>query len=132
MSLAITPGPWEIDANDFGDITRRFIWNAEFAPGHQDCPTRDTDYCIATVQPRGSVEVLEANARLIAAAPQLLEALTEMREAFGNEPDACGECDSGSGATGRDVDGNPCQCCDPLRRALAAADAAIAKVEGRS
>lgn len=99
-----TPGPWEIPPNPHGDDTRRFIWpepTGDFVAG--EC--RDTGFCIAVVSPRADVAVLEANARLIAAAPDLLQALKAIAE---NDP----------GMRPRDW--------------LATAHAVIAKAEGRS
>lgn len=74
MSTAHTPGPWSVSDNPRDDQTRRFIWNDEFGPEHPDNPQNDTAYCIATINPRGKLETLEANAHLIAAAPDLLAA----------------------------------------------------------
>lgn len=77
---AHTPGPWEVADNEHGDQTRRFIWPVAdgIALGCEDHPCSDTYHCVAIVDQRGDVSVLEANARLIAAAPSLLAALKDL------------------------------------------------------
>lgn len=72
-----TPGPWEISPNPLGDATRRFIWPEDTENGPVG-PCSDTGRCIAIINPRGDVATLEANARLIAAAPDLLAALQKI------------------------------------------------------
>ena len=85
-----TPGPWDMDEGDYG------IYQIE------------TSDQIAEVFSHHPDEELKANARLIAAAPELLEALRELLEYDG---------------------GAFCVCDDPY--AMDRARAAIAKAEGR-
>ena len=97
-----TPGPW--------------IYYA-------DLPSQDPDWHIVTTENRLRIlanvhiepgnQVDEANARLIAAAPELLEALVQLEEAF---------CSVGPGMTREDREDS--------RAALIAARAAIAKARG--
>ena len=63
-----TPGPWETDKME-GDFFPRVI-----------LPPRE-DWCKSSItinEGRGDMEECQANARLIAAAPDLLEALREL------------------------------------------------------
>lgn len=75
---AHTPGPWGLaDGNNRSDKTRHFVWsNAESREDRED----GADWCIAIVNPRASEAVLNANAALIAAAPDLLAALRLCRD----------------------------------------------------
>lgn len=70
-----TPGPW-ILADGFAraDTSRHFVWSdAESKEERED----DSPFCIAMVNPRTNDSELDANARLIAAAPELAEALED-------------------------------------------------------
>jgi hypothetical protein len=73
MSTKHTPGPWRIaEGNERANTGRHFIWSdAESREERED----GSPYCIATIQPRTDASQLDANARLIAAAPDLAEAL---------------------------------------------------------
>lgn len=75
-----TPGPWRAQRNNA-------FW--EIAPaegaGVGDVPFRIGDVCASAPDlPDGGLQ--EANARLIAAAPELLEALTEIRDEIARAP----------------------------------------------
>ena len=101
-----TPGPWRFwDRGE--DYTNSLITDASGASGiaHLIGRIRGNDVTIPEMR---------ANARLIAAAPELLEALREMRCWIGN-----GKPAAKMGAT-----------CETLSGALDLADAAIAKAEG--
>lgn len=73
MSAAHTPGPWAYSRWDqFGD-TRFYVAQAEgapYTPNYSDAAT-----LIAETVSIERVSIQEANARLIAAAPELLDAL---------------------------------------------------------
>ncbi len=64
-----TPGPWKV-----------VKWDYEECFSIQD----ETKYRVAGIKPAliEDVEIAKANARLIAAAPELLEALDELAKAF--------------------------------------------------
>lgn len=67
-----TPGPWVLaEGYERSDTSRHFVWSDAETPEEREDASR---YCIATVEPREHGETLDANARLIAAAPDLLEA----------------------------------------------------------
>lgn len=67
-----TPGPWKVTANDGWHSSPIVIVNCEES--------------IAQASPIGSVEEQSANAKLIAAAPELLEALQAIMELPAHEP----------------------------------------------
>jgi hypothetical protein len=70
-----TPGPWQLfeDYDAIGGFRQRvYSVHGDIRPGHQFRG-------IARVPASEGDEMLEANARLIAAAPDLLEALKELR-----------------------------------------------------
>ncbi len=73
-----TPGPWEIDEGD-GMPIAKVSFRAITAPG------------VAHVGAGLSRDEIDANARLIAAAPDLLEGLTALLA----DPYGCRFCDSG-------------------------------------
>jgi hypothetical protein len=104
-----TPGPWMYDHVD----------GVVFAL--QDNGERDVDVCTMPVEEAETSRecVIHADARLIAAAPELLEALRETLNVV--EGETCGECG---------VECETCECDGSAwwRRARAA----IAKAEGRS
>lgn len=84
MSNQHTPGPWAFSQNaQYGD-TRFYVAQADgapYTPHYSDVAT-----LIAETVNDERKSIQEANARLIAAAPELLEALTEcMAEADGYE-----------------------------------------------
>ena len=92
-----TPGPWEANFSFPGRDGIGDVWQID-ADGHAVCTTQ---FCYAPNT--------EANARLIAAAPDLLEALLKARAALVGDPDSF------------DID-----------YAFDVMNAAIAKAEGRS
>lgn len=118
-----TPGPWEIRevAHEATPLNKRRVYRVEIiAPQYLNgrrTHSRDiaqiVDFADWTDQP--------ANARLIAAAPELLAALTDLRR----------ESESFvSLARQRGQDVRP-EAADLVRNALATARAALAKAEGR-
>jgi len=78
------------------------------------------------------VSVSEADMALIAAAPELLEALEDAADMFSACADECAECDYGGGSTGTDGVGGICEACAPLLEAERRAREVIAKAEGRT
>lgn len=66
---AHTPGPWRIaEGREAPDRKHRFIWSdAETREERED----SSPYCVATVHERTFCKQLDANARLIAAAPEI-------------------------------------------------------------
>jgi hypothetical protein len=68
-----TPGPWRIaKGRETADFKHRFIWSdAELREERED----GSPYCVATVHERTFCSQLDANAALIAAAPDMAEAL---------------------------------------------------------
>lgn len=100
-----TPGPWYVERKYDGGATVAII---------RDWVSRDN--CgIAVHGPElwihgiNAVEMIEANAHLIAAAPEMLDALQHARAFIDTERCACGDCDA----------------------LIAHVDAAIAKAEGK-
>lgn len=80
-----TPGPWRIRPVDYGVETRENfiqVLRVVSADGSK-LISRLTEYSHAA-----ATEEEKANARLIAAAPELLRALKEIAEIGGNLPDA--------------------------------------------
>jgi hypothetical protein len=70
MNTKHTPGPWLF-------VESRDVWSdADSREEREDA----SPWCIATVHAREDKAVRAANARLIAAAPDLLEALREVAE----------------------------------------------------
>ena len=107
--MAHTPGPWELWFSEDSDNRGAFVVRGGSKEPH------GTDMVIAKRDigtPNGDEG--EANARLIAAAPELLDALKALREFALNE-DVSVECD------------DSCE----LGCIFCAAKAAIAKAEGR-
>lgn len=94
---ARTPGPWETSVNDEGQWDVCAEGGGDMVADLSDCP-----------------ENAEGNARLIAAAPDLLAALKGLRAAALSEYVSC-DCPNAS-------------ICRP---SIKAADAAIAKAEGK-
>lgn len=82
MNTKHTPGPWRIAAGlESQDLTRRFIWSdAESKEERED----QSPYCIATVNERTFCSQLDANACLIAAAPDMFQALQAIAECDGD------------------------------------------------
>ncbi len=120
MSTSFTPGPWSFHFDEMDDahhitstqrVNRRLIPIAKVSVGYT-----------------GPVETdQQANARLIAAAPDLLEALKEGRRAIGDHfvPDHCYATGPLTGDPIRDL----VEC--PACSFIAVYDRAIAKAEGR-
>ena len=82
MSAKHTPGPWAFSRSDnFGDA-RFYVAQqdgAPYTPNYSDVAT-----LIAETVSGERVSIQEANARLIAAAPELLEALRAVDVLFGH------------------------------------------------
>lgn len=96
-----TPGPWRLaTGNERHDLSRQFIWSDAETPEERN---DGSDYCIATVNPRAVADTLDANALLIAAAPDLLQLGLQ----FASE---CGDC-SGTRIC---PDGERCDQCDDI------------------
>ena len=75
MTAKHTPGPWKTRKGFFSDSVEIY------KPKHLKKPFIPTEIAVIRVEgPEG-----EANARLISAAPELLEALRGMLEVFGDE-----------------------------------------------
>lgn len=74
---AHTPGPWEVDVDGTG-------W--AIGPSDRFVATIDIDHTIDENDTPLSDAECEANARLIAAAPDLLEALRFMLDAYVEDP----------------------------------------------
>ena len=70
MNAAHTPGPWKVDPNFWGDI--------ETAKGELQICTVDADGDVGHNFACPEIAEAEANARLIAASPDLLEALERL------------------------------------------------------
>lgn len=83
-AVAHTPGPWTLaGGNSRGDGTKHFVWSD--ADERSDW---ERESAVATVHlSREHPNEFEANARLIAAAPDLVEALRGVLEAFDWHPD---------------------------------------------
>lgn len=77
MGHKFTPGPWEAERNSsYWEVRPHRKWNDDHIPYSIG------DVCASEPgNPDGGLQ--EANARLIAAAPDLLEALEDMLEDFG-------------------------------------------------
>lgn len=109
-----TPGPWRIDVNGSED------WSVDYDGPSSTymtiCGDRPQPVCFA-VEPSayGNDEEIEANARLIAAAPDLLAALVEARDALHQHY--------------VDWDGEP-EDAAPLQVARAKCEAAISRATG--
>jgi hypothetical protein len=75
-----TPGPWRLSEDrERTDNKRQFIWSdAETREERED----GSPYCVATVNPRTDVTTLSANAKLIAAAPEMADATRGLLKAF--------------------------------------------------
>ena len=75
MATAFTPGPWTFSQDDqFGD-TRFYVAQQEgapYTPNYSDVATLIAETCSGD-----RVAVQQANAHLIAAAPELLQSLAE-------------------------------------------------------
>lgn len=85
MTAAHTPGPWQIKTRPFAFDCDAKGWPIHSANG----------YGIGRVWDENGKPQNEANARLIVAAPELLEALQLARDLFVNEGSACAEiCDA--------------------------------------
>jgi hypothetical protein len=119
MELKHTPGPWSLK-----DWTAHDQHGAIEACGTQVVDANGHLVSAATVEDPSEGE--EANARLIAAAPELLEALKEARRAIGmhNAPNDCYATGPLTGNEYRDL----VEC--PACSAIAMYDAAIAKATG--
>jgi hypothetical protein len=79
-----TPGPWAFSKSDmFGDL-RFYVAQSDAAPYTPNFS--DVTTLIAETVPSERQYIQEANARLIAAAPELLEALHVIVDAFDSLP----------------------------------------------
>jgi hypothetical protein len=105
--MAHTPGPWSADYGDFAAYCETGAEVCEVTRGNHDDGTRIAD------------DEMEANLRLVAAAPELLAALKRMREVFEQLSDDWRELDATYVDQLIDSDG------------LRGCDIAIAKAEGR-
>jgi hypothetical protein len=107
MKAKYTPGPWEAENNgQFWEIVPKNRVSAQ--------PYRIGDVCASDPEnPNSGIQ--EANARLIAAAPELLEALLELDEAY---------CRAGTNLTRSERAED--------RRRLMKARAAVAKATGEA
>ncbi len=107
-----TPGPWHIDNRHFCDYGEFYISCGDYivARAHGQTQSCETE--------------AEGNARLIAAAPELLEALRALIPHAGHA-ETCGDMDA--------YNGNPIPTCDcGLDSALDHALVAIAKATGEN
>lgn len=77
-----TPGPWEVDGNT--------VYALESAGWHRGVERMQNRFSALVQSPRTSSSELEANARLIAAAPDLLEALEMARSELAGLPHSLG------------------------------------------
>lgn len=109
MSGQHTPGPWRLEGD--GLVMRH---GAHMTVNVQDA-TNGYVVFLEQLEFNANAAEFEANARLIAAAPDLLDALKTLRI------DANRLCDRNLGGTYE----------DDCRRAIAEADSAIDKAEGR-
>lgn len=78
MTAKHTPGPWTYSKNDQWGDTRFYIAQeegAEYTPHYSDVATLTCETC-----PGEYIAIQEANAKLIAAAPELLSALKNAQE----------------------------------------------------
>ena len=83
MNTQHTPGPWTIEDAGESDIKGEKYWDCEIRVPHRASIVRlmDSHHC----EEFGfSAEETQANARLIAAAPDLLAALEEIYREFGD------------------------------------------------
>lgn len=78
--MSHTPGPWIVES---GDSTSKFIYDNKGEDGYLGA--------LATVE-HGDPEELEANARLIAAAPELLAALETLLASVDGHRVTIGDC----------------------------------------
>ena len=111
-----TPGPW--NSAPTGSNMRDKYTQPFGVATYEKNPTLIAG-CFGDV--RGGIDAAEANARLIAAAPQLLEALKDALDALGTLRDWHDEVCEYSTCCGDSVDAD---------RALKAGEAAIAAAEG--
>ena len=82
--MTYTQGPWKIQQTRIDDIA--FV--SDIHAPHQDNPSENgTDPTIATTWHRPCEGQAEANARLIAASPEMLESLIHLIELFENGSD---------------------------------------------
>lgn len=125
-----TPGPWRWDRGLDDDETRCFVTQAVSGQAH---------YVIAEIQngaPGDCLETEVANARLVAAAPDLLAALKECRDAVTAAMRVVADLDA-MRLLGADADTRQARFVDELKVAGVKdgfgvrANAAIAKAEGR-
>ena len=111
MSAKHTPGPWVVRQSSCGSVGTDSMLIALTYGDDPDCKADDR---------------MRANARLIAAAPELLEALRVARDCVSTDRQAL--ADSHTGPDGLDEDGAAGVA--EYDRALAVIDSAIAKAEG--
>ncbi|ACL06208.1 conserved hypothetical protein [Desulfatibacillum aliphaticivorans] len=109
-----TPGPWVVERGDVGDET--YIWTATDIVGADGFPVVSDTGLI----PEGlafKYETTEANARLIAAAPDLLEALEDALKFL-------------HGSHTKSVGPTEMQLCDQMEAAIAKARGLDASLDG--
>lgn len=112
-----TPGPWEL-----GDETNNHAQVCLGSSGHSCDMNRWPDY---PGLPEISRDEMRANARLIAAAPDLLAALKAVLDVGAADAAAC------EVTFGLCPETTHCPECDTRRAAIRMATTAIAKAEGR-